>query len=541
LLKSILLLPLLAAVVRAAALPGWWLPELALLVVPLRILYWERGGGRLGDYLGGVLHVLLYFSFLVHVHPLAPYPVAIILGAWWLGERWIYHGLRRHLPAGISAALAIVAVEYFRFHWPMGGVPWGSLALGLAERPVSLNWSSVLGESGLIVLVAFWGAFCWALFKRQSPWELLPAPLLTLLAMIFVAPLAPTESSVRCLAIQGNLTIDEKHGGTSAGGKTWTARDVFLRQALLTVDALAQAPDAELVLWSETMYPYPLVPEIGEPYSEGFMRRPWSAERIDMVPLPFLRDFSRRRVADLIGPVDSGRFFVAGAHYYFGVPENSEVRSPRSSEFLAMDASGRVVDHFSKSRLVPFGENLPFRGHFPGAKALAMKMFEFMRLYPIFAHTGRVGPLHFNQMNLGGAVCWENVYEQPFRSQADAGAEAFLILSNENWYGLSAEMDQMVAATKLRSRETGRPVLRVANTGITMLTDAGGHLLGSLPRGEKGYLVVDLERISGAWRTPYMVWGWPLQPLLAWLTLAVAVVLRSRARSASKNSQPDAA
>ncbi len=537
----LLLLPIAAAIVRAGALPGWWFAELALLSVPLRIWYWENGGKRIGDYLGGVAHVALFFSFLSEfVNPFAPISVALILGVWWLAERWIYRGLRKLLPVSLAAALAVASAEFFRFHYPMGGVPWGSLALGFADRPVALNWASVYGESGLALLVALWGAFAWSLFQRRHPWELLPAPLMTLIAILMAAPPAPTESTVRALGIQANLSIAEKHGSDGAR-RSYTADDVYYRHARLTTKALARHPDVELVVWGETMFPYPVVPPEGEPGDSGFMRREWLHRGPDEYANPFLREFVARRIQPLLWDEHSPRHFVTGAHYYLGVPlKNGPEFSPRASEFLAFDQDGRLVDHFSKTKLVPFGENLPFAGNFPGAKAVAEAIYRASRLKPNFIRTGELGPLRFQDMVMGGAVCWENVFEKPFRDQSNAGAESFLVLSNENWYGLSEEMDQMVAATQFRVRECGRPVLRVANTGISGLFDSAGRVVDHLPRGVEGYFVADLARIPATWTTPYLKWGWLVAPLVAWLSLLGAVAVRLRIWLAKRKADSSA-
>ena len=266
------------------------------------------------------------------------------------------------------------------------------------------------------------------------------------------------------------------------------------------------------------------------------MRRPWVHRAPDEYPTELLRGFFQYRIMDILGPSDGGRTFVTGAHFYQGVPNKEGPEwSPRTSEFLAFDGQGSILDHFSKTKLVPFGENLPFHGNFPGADAIAMTIFKIRGLLPRFVQTDHQGPMEFRNMTLGGAVCWENVFEKPFRDQSKLGAEAFLVLSNENWYGLSEEMDQMVAATKLRVRESGRPMLRVANTGITGLFDASGRLVGALPRGKEGYLIADFPRIPSDWTTPYLDWGWLLSPIGAWLALLLASLgRRIQARSSTK-------
>lgn len=527
----ILLLPLAAAALRGFSLPGWFLPpECALLVIPLRILYWEKGGGRWGDYLGGALHVYLYFFFLHNTAFAAPFLVAPILGLWWLAERALYFGLKSWMPVALAGASAVVAADWFRFHWPMGGVPWGSLAHGMAERPVARDWASVIGEGGWVVLVALIGAALYSTFgprrsRREHLIEILPAPILILFAAFLVEPRAELTGSIRTLSVQGNLSIDEKHGN-------WGIREVFNRQAELTLRGLAAEPEAEFVIWCETMYPIPVTPPEGSEFAEEMMIRPWPT-REEMVPTQRLRDRNAANIQFLLGPPEFDRRFITGAHFYLGVPEKEDWRpgeprepetwSPRTSEFLAFGPDGRIEDHFSKSELVPFGERLPFLGRFPGGEWLALEFLRWTRLYPRFAQSGREGPLETRGHVLGGAVCWENVYEGVFRDQAELGAEAFLILSNENWYRLSREMDQMVASTRFRAAETGRPILRAANTGITALFDSRGEVLGELPRGVPGWFGADLHLIDGDFRTPYQRWGWLLQPVTAWLALLGAI------------------
>lgn len=538
----LILLPLAAAALRGFSLPGWFLlPESVLLVIPLRILYWEKGGGRWGDYLGGILHVYLYFFFLHNTAPIAPYLVAPILGLWWLAERALYFGLKKFAPVALAGAAAVIAADWFRFQWPMGGVPWGSLAHGMADRPVARDWASVIGESGWVVLLALFGAALYSTFgpkrsRREHLLEVLPASLLILTAATMVEPRAEVRDSIRTLSIQGNLSIDEKHG-------SWGIQEVFGRQARVTERGLAAEPEAEFVIWCETMYPIPVTPPEGSEFAETMMIRPWPG-REEMRTTQYLREVNATNIVSLIGPPELNRRFITGAHFYLGVPEKEAWRpgeprepdtwSPRTSEFLAFGPDGTIEDHFSKSELVPFGERLPFLGKFPGGEWLALEMLRVTRLYPRFASSGRVGPLNTRGHTLGGAVCWENVYEGVFRDQADQGAEAFLILSNENWYRLSREMDQMVASTRFRAAETGRPILRAANTGITALFDDRGAVLGQLPRGVEGWFGADLHLIDGDFRTPYQRWGWLLQPLIAWLALigaGIGLILGRRAQA----------
>jgi apolipoprotein N-acyltransferase len=57
----------------------------------------------------------------------------------------------------------------------------------------------------------------------------------------------------------------------------------------------------------------------------------------------------------------------------------------------------------------------------------------------------------------------------------------------------------------MRSLETGRPMLRAANTGVTAAIDARGNVIGRLPSFTQGSLDVTIEGTTGS--TPYVTFG----------------------------------
>ena len=90
------------------------------------------------------------------------------------------------------------------------------------------------------------------------------------------------------------------------------------------------------------------------------------------------------------------------------------------------------------------------------------------------------------------------------------------MLSNEDWYGDgSREMDQMVAVTRLRAVETGRPILRVTNTGRTVLVSADGAVQNGPIPGIPEAWSVELPWVPAGHRTPYLSGSWLLLPLVA--------------------------
>ena len=532
-------LPLLvlSAGLRAAALPGWFWGPLVVLAVATRIAWWERGGRARGDYAGGVLYWALAFSFLVHTNPdswfgvAASLGAALILGCVWILEGFLYRRLRGRLPAAVAGVLALVATEWLRSVWTplgVGGVPWASLGLTLADTPL-LPLASLAGEHGLTFVAAAAGAWLHAAGSGARGVRLAGGALLLgglgVTALLLPTPLE--EGTVRTLALQPVVRLEDKHG-------RWTAPELYEDQVRLTLEALDAGAAPELVVWAETMWPFAAVEET-DYTADDILRRPWPDKPAEERSMRRLLIEQQAAVRALLAAAKTRPYFLTGAHFYQPVadPGDPAAMSLRTTDFLLFASSGRLLGHFPKQELVPFGEQLPYRGRFPGAAALTDWTWREYGLRPDFAHSPGGGPLDAQPglPALGGAVCWENVFSAPFRHQAVAGARAFLILANEDWFGSGgAEMAQMVSATRLRSVETARAALRVTNTGETVLVRADGsvHREGehgtAPPPSQRGWWECDLPLAPAEATTPYLRGGWLFAPLLAALAGLAAML-----------------
>ncbi|MFQ5749281.1 MAG: nitrilase-related carbon-nitrogen hydrolase, partial [Planctomycetota bacterium] len=285
----------------------------------------------------------------------------------------------------------------------------------------------------------------------------------------------------------------------------------------------------EIVFWAETMYPYSML----APGAQGVVRRPRRyGDRDYEIPVDLEREIQERALGEIARWIRTGGFFVTGSHLWEGVPADAGpgAYSVHTSEMVAFDREKRMVAHRPKSRLVPFGEFLPLASWLPDSREIARLIFRNVGLLPDLTERPPEGPLRLtlpgeDELLLGSAVCWENPFESIFRAQALQGAEAFCVLSNEGWFGLGAEMDQMAAATRYRAAETGRAILRVTNTGLTLWVDAHGEIREALPRGEPGWLAVFLPRTPRGYRSVYLLGGWLFLRALA--ALAGLLVLLS--------------
>ncbi len=90
------------------------------------------------------------------------------------------------------------------------------------------------------------------------------------------------------------------------------------------------------------------------------------------------------------------------------------------------------------------------------------------------------------------------------------------------WYGQSIGALQHNQIAAMRALETGRPLLRATNTGITSAIGHDGRELARLPWFTRGILELAITGRQGA--TPYVRWGDTPAAVLAALLLVAAVV-----------------
>jgi apolipoprotein N-acyltransferase len=264
---------------------------------------------------------------------------------------------------------------------------------------------------------------------------------------------------------------------------------------------LAAEPPPDVLVWPETMWPW-LIGEGRTADSE----QAWA-------PL-----------------VASGRVqLVIGALWvHASVPERF------SNSALLIDPQGRVTHRYDKEFLVPGGEAVPFGELMPaGFKSMvegwiAASAGFVVDLLPGDTHE----PLSVGGHPCGVTICFENAYGEPSRESVGAGAAFLLNLSNEAWFGSSAEHDHMELQSVLRAVETRRALFRSTNSGITCLVRPDGRkpdgddrlVVGGADRAVAGTFVARVPLYDGL--TPYVRWGeW-----IGWVALLASVIYLLRFR-----------
>jgi apolipoprotein N-acyltransferase len=161
----------------------------------------------------------------------------------------------------------------------------------------------------------------------------------------------------------------------------------------------------------------------------------------------------------------------------------------------------RDVYRYDKHHLVPFGEFVPW-GFRWFVNLMSIPLGDFFRGAPVQK------PLMVHNQPVAADICYEDIFgEEIARTIRESDTPAGVLVNSTNlaWFGDTIALDQHLQIARMRSLETGRPMLRATNTGMTAAIDANGKVLGRLQPYTVGSLDLTVQGTSGS--TPYVTSG----------------------------------
>jgi apolipoprotein N-acyltransferase len=102
-------------------------------------------------------------------------------------------------------------------------------------------------------------------------------------------------------------------------------------------------------------------------------------------------------------------------------------------------------------------------------------------------------------------VCFESVYPPLARALVRDGATVLVNLSHDGWFPRASTREQHFAAAIFRAVELRRPLVRVANAGVSAAVDAAGRVRARFPLDVAGGFTVEVAPSDGV--TIYARWG----------------------------------
>lgn len=438
----------------------------------------------------------------------AAYPAVLAVLLRWL-DRW-----RWVVPLSVSVGVLGLSLEYIRAEflfdaWPfhLAGHPlWGSDQVMLASLGGVWACSVLVYSAGGLL-----GA---ALMGPRLAWELVLPGTLLVISWIIPRPLPLEAPAAAVLAVQTNLQQDNKIGWPL--DRQQSDIESFLA---LTRAGMPPGPEPDLIVWPETM-----VPGLGFDPSTMHLLDAYGPRADTLARWP-------RLIMQSV--VATGTPWLVGSPTWSGVriDEQALVPTSRFNSAVLIGPDGSL-QRYDKIFLTPFGETMPYVRAWPWLESIVMDFGAAGMRFDLDAGTG-TRPLEFTARSgmtwrIATPVCFEDAVPSVTRSlcvhDGRLDVDAIINISNDGWFGRSDAGRRVHAvAAAFRAVEMGRPLLRVANTGITGLYLPDGTTAASLDPRIAATLVIDLPRFEG--QTLQAAWGNWL-PRLCLLLAAVGVIFR---------------
>jgi apolipoprotein N-acyltransferase len=159
---------------------------------------------------------------------------------------------------------------------------------------------------------------------------------------------------------------------------------------------------------------------------------------------------------------------------------------------------------YNKHHVLPFGEFVPVADILrPIAPLFNLPMSSFNR--GDLVQNNIVGKGRY----FATALCYEIIFGEQVRKNINQNTNFILTLSNDAWFGDSIGPLQHMEIAQMRALETGKPVIRATNNGVTAITDYKGKIIAQIPQFETAVLRAEVTSSKGS--TPFLTLGsWPM-------------------------------
>ncbi len=199
---------------------------------------------------------------------------------------------------------------------------------------------------------------------------------------------------------------------------------------------------------------------------------------------------------------------------------NQDSLTPRGKSKVAVLVGPHgIVATYTKTRLVPFGEYIPFRQQLGWLTKIS-------RAAPVNMIPGdgardmTITPPAGGPVKIGVLICFEAAFPDMSRVDALHGAQLIVYQTSDSTFQQSWAPAQHASLAAVRAAETGRPAVQAALTGVTAAFDARGRLLTWLGTSDRGTAFVRVGLMPVSALTPFDRIG----EVVPWTAVGIAIL-----------------
>jgi len=386
----------------------------------------------------------------------------------------------RRMPKLLLVVPALWVLQEWVRGWYFTGFPW--LYLGYTQVDSSVTaLAPITGIYGVSTCVALLAALLAGTVRFAGMQRALCVSVMVLLfvaiqALPVVEWTQPAGRALQVSLVQGNVSQHDK----------W--KKEFRQPTLELYSSLSRRHwHSDVIVWPETAVPA-LLHDVKNGYISKLAQEARQHGSLIIAGIPVKDEATRR--------------------YY-----NSVIAFGN----LSQSTSGELA-YYHKSHLVPFGEYMPFTELLRGLVA-----FFNLPMSNFSAGESRQAPFDTAAGKIAASVCYEIAFGEEMIRRTPA-ADLLVNVSNDAWFGRSVAPYQHLQIARIRAVETGRPILRATNTGITAIIDHLGRLTAISPSFRLDVLEGKVQPRTGM--TPYARTGnIPILLFLAGLLVIVRLTL----------------
>jgi apolipoprotein N-acyltransferase len=395
-----------------------------------------------------------------------------------------------------AAALLLAPALWVACEWArlcVIGQLWNAAGYSQAFEPLLIQSARFGGVYAVSFLVlAFNAAVAYALLKRSARGALVSLAVVACVllavygASLTKAPGTEQETSAVVVAVQPNVIPDFNRSETEY--ERLRRRHFDLSDSGLRAPGALDDARPRVVVWPESPMNFTL-------------------ERDRRFREELSQYVGSRRVSLLFNSLEPA---AGGGGYNAAVLVNEK---------------GLLAAQYDKIRLMPFGEYVPLPRWLPGAGMLGGVVGDFTpgeryTLIPLGADG--------QSPKAGTFICLESAYSDITRRLTLEGADVLIEMTNDAYQGNTSILRQHLSNAVFRAVETGRPLLRVTNTGISARIDERGEVFDETGRFVEAVRVWPIARSDGE-KTFYARCGDVFAAACALVGLsALALTLRRR-------------